>query len=106
MLEVSDKLEDKGFFRSLNEITKTESEVSNDIVYLTRCWANVRSKVYPRQKKHDSISHTLSEIEVISFDQTQLKDPDQPYLNINIGNEVYKEMFLENGEPRENIARG
>ena len=106
MLEVSYKIHDKGFFRSLNEITKTESEVSNDIVYLSRCWANVRSKVCPRQKKHDSISHTLSEIEVISFDQTQLKDPDQPYLNINIGNEVYKEMFLENGEPRENIARG
>ena len=66
----------------------------------------MKSKVCPRQEKDDSISHTLSEMEVISFDQTQLKDPDQPYLNINRGNEVYKEMFLENGVPRENIARG
>ena len=41
-----------------------------------------------------------------SFAQAQLKDNDQPYLNINIMNEIYKEMFLENVEPRENIARG
>ena len=46
------------------------------------------------------------EIEVISFAQTQLKDPDQPYLNINIVNEIYKEMFFENGELRENIVQG
>lgn len=31
MPEVSDKLQDKIFFRSLNEISKTENAVSNDI---------------------------------------------------------------------------
>ena len=41
-----------------------------------------------------------------NFAQAQLKDNDQPYLNINIMNEIYKEMFLENVEHRENIARG
>ena len=43
-------------------------------------------------RKYDS--HTLSEMEVISFAQTQVKDPVQPYLNI-----------IVNGELRENIAR-
>ena len=65
----------------------------------------MRSKVCPRQEKDDSISHTLSEIEVLNFVQTQLKDPDEPYLDINIVNEIYKEMLLENGEQHENIAR-
>ena len=31
MPEVSDKLQDKIFFRSLNEISKTENPVSDDI---------------------------------------------------------------------------
>ena len=106
MLELSKEIYEKRFFRRLNEITKTENEVTNDVVYHSRCWANRRTKVRPPQKKDDSISHTLSEIEVISFAQTQLKDPDQPYLNINIVNEIYKEMFFENGELRENIVQG
>ena len=106
MLEVSKKLQDKGFFWKLNQITKTENAAANDIVYHNRCWTNARSKVRPPQEKDDSISHTLSVIEVISFAQTQLKDPDQPYLNINIVNEIYKEMLLENGELHENVARG
>ena len=106
MLEVSKKLQDKGFFWKLNQITKTENPAANDIVYHNRCWTNARSKARPPQEKDDSISHTLSVIEVISFAQTQLKDPDQPYLNINIVNEIYKEMLLENGELHENVARG
>ena len=73
---MSKKLEDKGFFSRLNEITKTENVVANDVVSHNRCWANTRSKVRPTQEKDDSISQTLSEIEVISFAQTKLKDPD------------------------------
>ena len=92
MLEVSKKLQDKGFFRRLNEITKAEDGVSKDAVYSNRCWANARSKVRLRQEKDDSISHSLSETEVINFFQTQLKESDQPHLNINIVNEIYKEM--------------
>ena len=65
----------------------------------------MRSKVRPRQEKDDSISHTLSEIEVLNFVQTQLKDPDEPYLDINMVNEIYKEMLPENGEQHQNIAR-
>ena len=105
MLEVSKKLQDKGFFRRLNEITLAEDTVANDVVYHNLYWANARSKVRPRQEKDDSISHTLSDIEVLNFVQTKLKDPDQPHLDINIVNEIYKEMLLENGEQHENIAR-
>ena len=54
----------------------TENVVANDAVSHNRCWANERSKVLPMQEKDDSIRHNLSEIEVISFAQTQLKDPD------------------------------
>ena len=39
MLEVSRKLQDKEFFRRLNEITKTENAVANDVVYHNRYWA-------------------------------------------------------------------
>ena len=105
MLEVLKKLQDKGFFRRSNEITLAADAVANDVVYHNRCWANARSKVRPRQEKDDSINHNLSEIEVLNIVQTQLKDPDQPYLDINIVNEIYKEMLLENSEQHENIAR-
>ena len=64
MLELSKEIYEKRFFRRLNEITKTENEVTNDVVYHSRCWANRRTKVRPPQKKDDSISHTLSEIDV------------------------------------------
>ena len=102
MLPVSRKLQDKGFFKRLNEITKTENAVVHDEVYYNRCWADARSKVRPPQEKDDRIRHILSEIEVISFAQTLLKDTDQPYLNINLMNEIFK-IFLENGELREKL---
>ena len=105
MLQVSKKLQDKKFSRTLNKITKVEDPVANDVVYHNRCWVNARSKVRPRQQKNDSISHTLSETEVIIFFQIQLKYPDQPYLDMNIVNEIYKVMLLENGEQHDNLAR-
>ena len=37
MLEVSKKLQNKGFFRRLNEITLAEDAVANDVVYHNRC---------------------------------------------------------------------
>ena len=72
-----------------------------------RCAGDEDLKVRPRQEKDDSISHTLSEIEVINPIEVQIqpKVPDQIYLDINKVNEIYKEMLLENGEQRENIAR-
>ena len=76
MLEVSKKLQDKEFFSCLIEITKTKNAVANDVVSHNRCCANARFRICPPQEKDDSISHTLSEGEVVSFGQTQLKDPD------------------------------
>ena len=37
MLEVSKKLQGKGFFRRLNEIPKTENAVANDVVHHNLC---------------------------------------------------------------------
>ena len=51
MLEVSKKLQDKGLFKWLNEITKAEDTAVNHAVYRNRCWTNGRSEVRPRQKK-------------------------------------------------------
>ena len=98
MLVVSKKLQNKQLFRRLNKITKTKNVVANDVVYHSGCWGNMRSEVGPPWEKGDNSSHTLSEIEVRSFAQDQLNDPDQLYLNINIVNEIYKEMFLANGK--------
>ena len=75
MLEVSKKLQDKGFFSCLNEITKKKCSCQC-VVSHNRCCANARFIICPPQEKDDSISHTLSEGEVVSFGQTQLKDPD------------------------------
>ena len=105
MLQVSKKLQDKRFSRTLNKITKVEDPVTNDVVYHNCGWVNARSKVRPRQQKNDSISHTLSETEVIIFFQIQLKYPYQPYLDMNIVNEIYKVMLLQNGEKHDNLAR-
>ena len=58
MLEVSKKLQDKGFFRRLNKIIKTENAIANNVVYHNRYCENARSKVRPPQEKDDSISHT------------------------------------------------
>ena len=88
MPEVSKKLYDKGFIRRLNKITKTKDAFTNDLVYHN--WANARSKVCPRQEIDDNMTHNLSEIEIINSAPTQLKDPDQSYLDINIVNEIYK----------------
>ena len=77
MLEASKKLEDKGFFRRLNHITSTGDGIANDVVYHNNCWPRVRSKVRPSKEKNDSIAHTLSEIEIINFVQTQINTPEQ-----------------------------
>ena len=76
----------------LNELPLAKDAVAKDVVYYNHCWANTRSKVRPAQEKDDSISLNLSEIDVINFAQNELKDPDQPYLDINMVNEIYKEM--------------
>ena len=73
MLQVLKKLQDKWFFSKLSEKTLAEDAVANNVVYHNPSWANARSKVCPRQEKDNSISHTLSEIEVMNFVQTQLK---------------------------------
>ena len=98
MLEVSEKLEDKGFFRRLNHITSAGDGIANDVVYHNNCWARVRSKVRPRKEKNDSIALTLSEIEIINFVQTQINDPEQSCLDINKVHFMFKEILLENGE--------
>ena len=98
MLEASKKLEDKGFFRRLNHITSAGDGIANDVVYHNNCWARVRSKVRPRKEKNDSIAHTLSEMEIINFVQTQINDREQFCLDINMVDCMFKEILLENGE--------
>ena len=58
----------------------------------------MRSKVRPRKEKNDSIAHTLSEIEIINFVQTQINDLEKSCLDINMVDCVFKEILLENGE--------
>ena len=58
----------------------------------------MRSQVRPRKEKNDSIAHTLSEIEIINFVQSQINDPEQSCLDINMVDCMFKEILLENGE--------
>ena len=58
----------------------------------------VISKVHPRKEKNDSIAHTLLEIAIINFVQTQINDPEQSCLDINKVHCMFKEILLENGE--------
>ena len=58
----------------------------------------MRSKVRPRKEKNDSIAHTLSEIEIINFFQTEINDPEQSCLDIYMVDCIFKEILLENGE--------
>ena len=98
MLKASKKLEDKGFFRRLNRITSAGDGIANDVVYHSNCWARVRSKVLPRKEKNGSIAHTLLETEIINFVQTQINDPEQSRLDMNMVDCMFKEILLENGE--------
>ena len=98
MLEASKKLEDKGFFRRLNHITSAGDGIVNDVAYHNNCWARGLSKVLPRKEKNESIALTLSEIEIINFVQTQINDPEQSCLDINVVDCMFKETLLENGE--------
>ena len=91
-------MEVKGFFKRLNHIFSVGDGVANDIVYHNNCWARVRSKVRPRKEKNDSIAHTLSEMEIINFVQTQINDREQFCLDINMVDCMFKEILLENGE--------
>ena len=98
MLEASKKLEDQEFFTRLNHITSPGDSIANDVVYHNNCWARLRSKVRLRKEKNDSIAHTLSEIEIINFVQTQINDPEESCLDINMVDCMFKEILLENSE--------
>ena len=50
------------------------------------------------KEKNDSIAHTLSEIEIINFVQTQINDSEQSCLDINMVDCMFNEILLENGE--------
>ena len=91
-------MEVKRFFRRLNHIFSVGDGVANDVVYHNNCWARVRSKVRPRKEKNDSIAHTLSEMKIINFVQTQINDREQFCLDINMVDCMFKEILLENGE--------
>ena len=82
----------------MNYITSVGDGIPNDVIYHNNCWARVRSKVGPRKETNDSIAHTLSEIEIINFVQTQTNDLEQSCLDINMVDCVFKEILLENGE--------
>ena len=50
------------------------------------------------KEKNDSIAHTLSEIEIINFVQTQINDSEQSCLDINMVDCMFNEILHANGE--------
>ena len=93
MLEAS-KSQRRKDLRRLDQITCAGDGIANDVVYHNNCWARMRSKVRPRKEKNDSIAHTLSDIEIINFFQTQINDPEQSYLDIYMVDCMFKKILL------------
>ena len=104
MLEVSEKLSEKSFFRRLNSISTASDANANDVMYHNICWADAKKKSVPKAKPIENFTRTLSDIELIHCIETELIQQTEKVLDMNIVNSMYREILLENGESRENLA--
>lgn len=105
MLEVSERLPDKQFFRRLNSINTANDAIANDVMYHNICWADAKKKSKPKLKQIENFTRTLSDIELINYIETELvQQQTDRVLDMNIVNSMYREILLENGENPENLA--
>ena len=98
MLDVSSKLPGKTFFRRLKSISIAENFVANNVIYHNLCWAKAKKKAVPKQKPTENYIKTLSNVEILNHTENSLVDNSTEFLDMNKLNEVYKKIFVENGE--------
>ena len=53
----------------------------------------------------ESFARTLSDIEIINFIETHLREHSHTFLNMNTINETYRDILLENGEHPEQLSK-
>ena len=86
MLQVSQKLPDKGMYRRLNSPVCPGDAIANDLLYHNLCWATVKKKAEAPQKtvyNSKEIIHTVSEIELINLIESELNDSSHQILDMN-----------------------
>ena len=100
MLEVLQKLPDKGMYRRLNSTVCPGDAIANDVLYHNLCWATVKKKAEAPQKtvyNSKEIIHTVSEMELINLIESELNDPSLQILDMNKVNITYRNLLFENG---------
>ena len=105
MLSVAQKLSNKGFYRHLNTISAANNVPANDVTYHNSCWVNAKrdaDKTYETLSKKDYIN-ALSDVEIVHFVEKEMADPSRKVLDMNIINEIYRQILSSNGKNEASI---
>ena len=78
LLQVSEKLSDKGFFRSLNRISSA-ADTANDVMYHNLYWAETKKRAIPKSERSVNYSRTLADIETTNYVESYLNDSSDEY---------------------------
>ena len=100
MIEVSQKLPDKGMYRRLNSTVCTGDAIANDVLNHNLCWTTVKNKAeVPWKTVYTSkeIIHTVPEIEPKNLIKSDLNDPSHQILDMDKVNITYRNLLFENG---------
>ena len=107
MLSVAQKLSNKGFYRRFNTISAANDAPANDAMYHNSCWVNVKrdaDKTYETFSEKDYIN-ALSDVEIVHFVEKEMTDPSGKVLDMNIINEIYRQILSSNGKNEASINR-
>ena len=102
MLSVAQKLSNKGFYKRLNTILAANDAPANDVMYHNSCWVNAKrdaDKTYETFSEKDYIN-ALSDVEIVHFVEKEMADPSGKVLDMNIINEIYRQILSSNGRKK------
>ena len=74
--------------------------IANDVLYHNLFWITVKKKAEAQQKtvyNSKEITHTVSEIELISLIELELNNQSHQILDMNKVNITYRNFLFENG---------
>ena len=102
MLNVDQKLADKSFYRRLNTIPNADDAVANEVKYHLKCWSSCKQIAAKKESESidnekESYAQTVSDIEIVNLIQSGLNDPSLKILDMNMINDAYRDILLENG---------
>ena len=93
---------DKSFYRRLNTIPNADDAVANEVKYHLKCWSSCKQIVAKKESESidnekESYAQTVSDIEIVNLIQSGLNDPSLKILDMNMINDAYRDILLENG---------